>query len=76
MTRTLKKRFIVFTMMAVTCLMIFIVLAINALNWAMLEHQSDMVMETLVAADGVFQKMDFDRPPPFSRPLDMDRMRA
>lgn len=63
-------------MMAVTCLLAFIVLAINGLNWVMLEHQSDMVMETLVDADGAFQKMDFNRPPPFSRPLDMDRMRS
>lgn len=76
MTRTLKRRFIIFTMTAVTCLLVFIVLAINGLNWLMLEHQSDMVLETLVDADGAFNKMDFDRPPPFSRPLDMDRMRS
>ena len=76
MTKTLKRRFIVFTMMAVTCLLLFIVLAINGLNWIMQEHQSDMVLETLVASDGMFQKMDFDRPLPFARPLDMDRMRA
>lgn len=76
MTKTLKRRFIIFTMIAVTCLLIFIVLAINSLNWVMLERQSDTVLETLVDADGAFHKMDFDRPPPFSRPLDMDRMRA
>ena len=76
MTKTLKRRFIIFTMMAVTCLLVFIVLAINSLNWMMLERQSDMVLETLVDADGIFQQMDFNRPPPFSRPLDMDRMRA
>ena len=76
MTKTLKRRFILFTMTAVTCLLLFIVLAINSLNWVMLERQSDMVLETLVAADGAFHKMDFDRPPPFSRPLDMDRMQA
>ena len=76
MTKTLKRRFILFTMAAVTCLLLFIVLAINALNWMMLERQSDMVLQTLVDADGAFQKMDFDRPPPFSPPLNMDRMRA
>ena len=65
-----------FTMTAVTCILIFIVLAINSLNWMMLERQSDTVLETIVDADGTFHKMDFDRPPPFSRPLDMDRMRA
>ena len=76
MTKTLKRRFILFTMAAVTCLLLFIVLAINSLNWMMLERQSDMVLQTLVDADGTFQKMDFDRPPPFSPPLNMDRMRA
>ncbi|MEE0964744.1 MAG: HAMP domain-containing sensor histidine kinase [Ruminococcus bromii] len=76
MTKTLKRRFIIFTMTAVTCLLIFIVLAINGLNWIMLERQSNTVLETLVDADGAFNKMEFDRPPPFSRPLDMDRMRA
>ena len=76
MTKTLKKRFIIFTMTAVSCLLLFIVLAINSLNWIMLERQSDAVMETLVDADGMFQKMDFNRPPPFSPPLDMDRMRS
>lgn len=76
MTKTLKKRFIMFTMTAVTCLLLFIVIAINGLNWMMLDRQSDRVLETLVDADGMFQKMDFNRPPYFAPPLDMDRMRA
>jgi len=76
MIGTLKRRFIVFAMTAVSCLLLFIVLAINGLNWMMQERQTDMVLEALVASDGMFQQMDFDRPPPFARPLDMDRMRA
>lgn len=76
MTKTLKKRFIVFTMTAVTCLLLFIVIAINSLNWIMLNRQSDMVLQTLVDANGVFHQMDFENPPPFYRPLNMDRMRA
>ena len=76
MTKTLKRRFIIFSMTSVTILLLFIVFAINGLNWMMLERQSDMVLETLVRADGSFLNMDFDRPPPFARPLDMDRMRA
>ena len=36
MIKTLKKRFIFFTMAAVTCLLLFLVLAINGLNWMML----------------------------------------
>ena len=76
MTKTLKRRFIMFTMAAVTCLLVFIVLAINGLNRMMLERQSDAVLETLVDSDGAFHKMEFERPPHFAPPLDMDRMRA
>ena len=76
MTKILKRQFIFFTMLAVTGLLVFIVLAINGLNWVMLECQSDLVLETLVDADGAFHKMNFNHPPPFSPPLDMDRMRS
>ena len=76
MTKSLKKRFIIFTMIAVTSLLLFLIIAINGLNWIMLDNQSDMVLETLMDADGSFNKMDFERPPPFSQPLDMDKMRA
>ena len=76
MTKTLKRRFVIFTMMAVTGLLVFIVLSINGLNWVILERQSDSILETLVDAEGAFHKMDFDRPPPFVPPLDMDRMRS
>ena len=76
MTKTLKKRFVFFTMTAVTCLLLFIVFAINGLNWMMLDGRSDTVLETLVDADGIFYKMDFERPPPFMPPVNMDRMRA
>ena len=76
MTKILKRRFIIFTMMSVTVLLAFIVLAINGLHWVMLERQSDSRLEMLVDADGAFHKMDFDRPPPFVPPLDMDRMRS
>jgi len=76
MTKTLKRRFIIFTMAAVTCLLLFIVLAINSLNWVMLERQTDTILDILMDADGIFQKMELDHPPSFSPPLDMDRMRA
>ncbi|MBS5149995.1 MAG: HAMP domain-containing histidine kinase [Butyricicoccus pullicaecorum] len=76
MTKILKRRFIIFAMMAVTGLLVFIVLAINGLNWVMLDRQSNMRLETLVDADGAFHKMDFNHLPPFRPPLDMDRMRS
>ena len=76
MTKTLKQRFILFTMTAVTCLLVFIILAINGLNWMMLDRKSDMVLDILVDANGSFHDMDLKRPPKFSPPPDMDRMRA
>jgi len=76
MTRALKRRFIIFTMTAVTCLLVFIVLAINGLNWMMIDRQTDRTLEILADSDGVFQDMRFDRPPPFFQPLNMDRMRS
>lgn len=74
--RTLRKRFVLFAMSAVTVLLLVLVGAINGLSWILFEGQSDMVMNTLVGADGVFVKMDFDRQPPFMPPLNMDRMRS
>ena len=82
MTNTLKKRFILFTMAVVTCLLLFIVTAINGLNWMIIERQSDNVLNILVESDGAFHKMEFEgnmapgRPPQFARPMDMDRMRS
>ena len=76
MKKTLKRRFIFFTMTAVTCLLLFIVLAINGLNGVMMDRRTDGVLETLVEADGAFHNMNFDRPPPFSPPISMDRIRS
>ena len=51
MTKLLKRRFIIFTMMAVTGLLVFIVLAMDGLNWVMLERQSDSVLEMIVRSE-------------------------
>ncbi len=82
MSKTLRKRFILFAMAVVTCLLLFIVMAINGLNWMIIERQSDDVLNILMKADGAFHKMEFEgnlapkRPPRFSWPMDMDRMRS
>ena len=76
MTKTLKIRFVIFSMTAVTCLLLFVFAAINGLNLIMLEQQSDMTLEMLVASEGSFYKMDFDRPPPFAAPLNLEQMRS
>ncbi len=76
MTKTLKRRFVIFTMTAVTCLLVFIILAINGLNWIMLDRQSDAMLDVLVKSEGAFYKMNFSSPPPFAPTLDMDKMKS
>ena len=76
MTKRLKKRFVMFTMTAVTCLLLFIVIAINALNWVMMERQSDTLLDVLVDMDSSFHKPETNRPFPFARPRNADRMRS
>ncbi|MBO7515502.1 MAG: sensor histidine kinase, partial [Lachnospiraceae bacterium] len=76
MTKRLKKRFVMFTMTAVTCLLLFIVIAINALNWVMMERQSDTLLDVLVDMDSSFHKPETNRPFPFARPMNADRMRS
>ena len=76
MTKALKKRFVVFTMLTVTCLLVFLVLAINCLTWTLLDRQSDSVLETLTEVDIVFPNADLNQPPSFFQPMDMDKLRA
>jgi len=64
MSNKLKKRFIIFSMISVTVLLVFIIIAINGLNWFMLSKQSDMMVESLLADKEGFDKNVIDRPPP------------
>ena len=76
MLKSLRKKFVVFAMSAVTILLVVLVGAINGLNWMVLEGQSDSVLHTLVNADGRFMQMDFHNQPPLAPPLNMDTMRS
>lgn len=76
MTRTLRKKFIAFTMSAVTVLLIVLVGAINLLSYSMLDSQSDKVLDTLVQSDGMPKQMHTMKPPPFAPHIDMDMMQA
>lgn len=76
MLKSLRKKFVVFAMSAVTILLVVLVGAINGLNWMVLEGQSDNILHMLVNADGRFMQMDFHNQPPFSPPLNMDTMRS
>lgn len=84
MTKKLKRRFILFTMASVTGLLLFIVIAINGLNGAMLSHQSERVLQTLVETNGDFTlSAPSPEPPPtlpremqFGDSMERDRIRA
>ena len=76
MTKRIKRRFIVFTMLTVTILLVFLVLAINCLTWTLLDQQSDAVMNALTDADNFHPVGDLNPPPSLFQPMDADRLRA
>ena len=76
MMKTLRRRFIVFAMAAVSALLLVLVVAISTLCGVLLNRQSDMILETLVNAEGLFNEMRFERAPFLAPPIDMDSMQA
>lgn len=74
--KALRKKFVLFAMIAVTFLLVVLMSAIGCTAWYMTERQADAVMETLLHSDGMFGRMDFEKRPPLMQPLDMDRMKA
>lgn len=80
---TLRLKFILFAMAAVTVLLLVLGLSINGLAWYMFERQADEMMETLVDSDGNFMRRalpddddnDFEGRPEFLPP-EMDIMRS
>lgn len=76
MMKTLRKKFIIFAMSAVTILLTVLIGAINGLSWIILDRQSDSVLHTLANGDGKFFQMKFHDPKPFAPPLDMDTIKS
>lgn len=77
MRRTLRKKFILFAMAAVTVLLLVLMLSINGLAWLTFERQSDEMMSMLIASGGNFMRME---PPENEGPQiplpDRDMMRS
>ena len=72
MKKTLRKKFIVFAMSAVTILLVVLVGAISGLSWIILDSQSSAILHILANGDKNFPPM---KPPglkPFAPPMDMD----
>lgn len=77
MIRSLRRKFIIFAMAAVTILLVVLALAINGMAWYMFERQADTVMEAVVNSNGQFMRKDFRWDPPKQFPfLDIDVMRS
>lgn len=72
MKKTLRKKFIVFAMSAVTILLVVLVGAISGLSWIILDSQSSVVLHTLAGGGGKFPPVEPPRPMPFAPPMDMD----
>ena len=79
--KTLRKKFILFAMSAVTALLLILIVSINGLTQFVISQQSNSMIEMLVNSEGRFGIMDFRPKPkdnglPFSKPLNMDQMRS
>ena len=68
MKKTLRKKFIVFAMSAVTILLVVLVGAISGLSWIILDSQSSVVLHTLAGGGGKFPPVEPPRPMPFAPP--------
>lgn len=79
MKKTLRKKFILFAMSAVTLLLAVLIGAINALSWVILDRQSDHVLHALASGeDKPFQGdfRDFHGRGPFMPPMNMDTIKS
>lgn len=76
MKKTLRKKFILFAMSAVTVLLVVLIGAINGFNWIILDRQTDDILRTLVSGDEIFSQMEFREPRPFAPPMNMDTIKA
>lgn len=76
MRKTLRKKFVLFAMSAVTVLLAVLIGAINGFSWMILDRQSDEVLHLLTAMDAPLSNKDFRKPRPFGPPMNMDTLRS
>lgn len=74
MKKTLRRKFILFAMSAVTVLLAVLIGAISGFSWIVLDHQSDSILHTLVRGGERFPQRDFRHPKPFAPSTDMDTL--
>lgn len=76
MKRTLRRKFVIFAMSAVTVLLVVLVSAINVFSWIILERQSDRVLHTLANGEGVPFQNDFPGRGQPIPPVNMDIIKS
>ena len=76
MKKTLRKKFVLFAMSAVTVLLVVLIGAIDGFSWFILDRQSDDILHTLVSVDEKFPPMEFREPRTFAPPMNMDTIKS
>lgn len=76
MLNVLRRKFILFSMSAVTLLLLTLVGAINGFSWMILEEQTNTILHTLAAGENSFPQPDSHARPPFAPSLTLDTLQA
>lgn len=76
MKKTLRKKFIVFAMAAVTILLVVLIGAINGLSWILLDQQSDEVLHAIANGEEKLVQMDRHDRGPFMPPMSIDTVKS
>ena len=76
MKKTLRKKFILFAMLAVTILLVVLIGAISGLSWVALDGQSSAVLHALANGGGDVSREALPAPKPFLPPMNMDTLQS
>ena len=76
MKQSLRKKFILFAMSAVTVLLVVLVGAINGFSWIILDHQSGTILQMLAGERSQPPKQEFHAPQPLAPPGRMDMLQS
>lgn len=76
MRKTLRKKFILFAMTAVTILLVVLIGAINGVSWLILERQSDAILHAVTSMDGGSGRKGFYEQHLFAPPMNLDTIKS
>lgn len=76
MKRTLRKKFILFAMSAVTILLVVLIGAINVFSWVLLDRQSDRVLHAIADGRDQLLPMEFHERGPFQASMNADTVKS